>query len=88
MGEMNAQPTFDARFRPLRPASRARLIAAALIGPAAWFAVVLVVDRVFDLYALQIGLLVAAASLVVSAAVLSVLRLGRIRQERRHADGP
>ena len=81
---MDAHQSFDDRFRPLRPASRGRLIAAILIGPAAWIGLVLVADMVFDLHALQIGLLVAAASLVVSAAVLSVLRQGRIREERRH----
>jgi hypothetical protein len=75
------------RFRPLRPASRPRLIAAIVLGPVLWagaFAVVAALIEYTD--AIQLGLLVALVSFVISAAVLSVLRLGRLREERRYAD--
>ena len=36
--------------------------------------------------AIELGLLVSAASFVVAAAVLTLLRLARRREERRYAD--
>jgi hypothetical protein len=79
--------SFDDRFRPLRPASRARLIAAIVLGPVLW-AVALAVVAWFIEYtdAIGIGLLVMLASFVISAIVLSVLRRVRLREERRYAD--
>jgi hypothetical protein len=36
--------------------------------------------------AIEIGVLVTIASFAISAIVLSLLRLGRLREERRYAD--
>lgn len=78
---------FDERFRPLRPASRPKLIAAFVLGPVAWVVALLIVALVVARRdAIGIGLLVAGSSFVIAAVVLSLLRLGRLREERRHAD--
>jgi MFS superfamily sulfate permease-like transporter len=78
---------FENRFRPLRPASRTKLILAIVLGTVLWavaLAVVAVIVKYTD--AIAVGLLVALASFVVSAIMLSLLRQGRLRQERRYAD--
>jgi hypothetical protein len=76
---------FDARFRPLRPASRPRLIAAIVVGPVLWLAALVVAGRLIArLDVVAIGLLVSAASFVVSALVLVLLRVARRREERRY----
>jgi hypothetical protein len=74
-------------FRPLRPASRPRLIAAFVLGPLVW-ALALAIGAWLIEYtdAIELGLLVALASFVISAIVLSLLRLGRLREERRYAN--
>jgi hypothetical protein len=75
------------RFRPLRPASRARLILAIVLGPVLWaiaLAYIAVIVKYTD--AIALGLIVAVASFVISALVLSLLRQGRLREERRYAD--
>ena len=78
--------TFEDRFRPLRPASRPKLILAIVLGPVLWavaFAVVAVIIEYTD--AIALGLAVALASFVVFAIVLILLRQGRLREERRYA---
>jgi len=78
--------SFENRFRPLRPASRAKLILAICLGPVAWavaLAVVAVIIKYTD--AIALGLIVALVSFVVSAIVLILLRQGRLREERRYA---
>jgi Flp pilus assembly protein TadB len=78
---------FDERFRPLRPASGLRLAMAFVFGPLAWLIGLVVVSVVIDrTAAIGIGLLVAGASFVVSAVVLSLLQLGRRREQRRYDD--
>jgi hypothetical protein len=78
---------FDEPFRPLRPASRPKLIAALVLGPVLWLVALLVVAWLLDrTNAIELGLLVTAASFVIAAFVLSLLRLGRRREERRYAD--
>ena len=75
------------RFRPLRPASRTKLVLAFLLGPVLWavaLAVVAVLIRYT--YAIQVGLLVALVSFAIAAVALSLLRMGRLREERRYAD--
>jgi hypothetical protein len=75
------------RFRPLRPASGLRLIAAIVLGPVAWAVALLVAAWLIEhTDAIEIGLLVTVGSFVVSAIVLSLLRLGRLREERRYAE--
>jgi hypothetical protein len=78
---------FDEPFRPLRPASGPRLIAAFVCGPILWVAALLLASWLLDrTNAIELGLLLTAASFVVAAVVLSLLRLGRRREERRYAD--
>jgi zinc transporter ZupT len=78
---------FDDRFKPLRPASRPRLIVAFLLGPVGW-----VVALIFAAYliertdAIETGLLVTAGSFVFALVVLTLLRFGRRREERRYAE--
>jgi hypothetical protein len=75
------------RFRPLRPASGLRLIAAIVLGPVAWAVALLVAAWLIEhTDAIEIGLLVTVGSFVVSAIVLSLLRLGRLREERRYSE--
>jgi hypothetical protein len=78
---------FEERFRPLRPASRARLIVAILLGPVAW-AVALAIAAVLieRTNAIEAGVIVTVGSFVISTIVLNLLRLGRRREERRYAD--
>ena len=75
------------RFRPLRPASHARLAAAIVMGPVLWLAAFAVASWVIELTdAIAYGLLIAAGSFMAAVIVLSVLRWGRHREERRYAD--
>ena len=77
---------FDAALRPLRPASGPKLIAALVLGPILWLVALMVASWLLDRTdAIELGLLLAAASFVFAAVVL-VLRLGRRREERRYAD--
>ena len=77
----------DEPFRPLRPTSRPKLIAALVFGPIVWVVMLLVASWLLDhTNAIELGLLVSTASFVLAAVVLSVLRLGRRREERRYAD--
>ncbi len=78
---------FEEPFRPLRPASRPKLIAAFVLGPILWVIGLILVSWVLDRTdAIELGLLIAAASFVFAAVVLSLLRIGRNREERRYAD--
>jgi membrane protein implicated in regulation of membrane protease activity len=71
----------------MRPASGPKLIAALVFGPILWVVALMVAARLLDrTNAIELGLLVTAASVVFAAAVLSLLRLGRRREERRYAD--
>jgi hypothetical protein len=82
----NHQQPFVAEFRPLAPAAKRRLILGAVVGPIIWL-VALVVGAVTLRRgsAIEIGLLVAGASLVVALIVLRLLLAGRRREERRYA---
>jgi Zn-dependent membrane protease YugP len=76
----------DAPFRPLRPASRPRLIAAFVLGPVLWvvaLAVVAVLVKRTD--AIELGLAVTAAAFVLALIVLPVLWSARRREERDYA---
>jgi hypothetical protein len=78
---------FDEPFRPLRPTSRPKLIAALVVGPVLWVMMLLVASWLLDrTNAIELGLVVSAATFVFAAVVLSLLRLGRRREERRYAD--
>lgn len=58
-----------------------------MLGPLTWIAAVLVaavfVERT---NAIQLGLLVTVVAFMAAALVLSALRAGRRREERRHVD--
>jgi hypothetical protein len=84
---MHEGEDFEETFRPLRSASRARLIAAIVLGPLAWALALAIGAWLIDYTdAIEVGLLVALVSFVISAIVLSLLRLARLREERRYAD--
>jgi hypothetical protein len=73
------------RFEPLRPASRRRLAAAFVLGPILWLVALTVAAWLFAYgWAIQLALLVAAASFLASLLVLALLRAGRRREERRY----
>jgi hypothetical protein len=79
----------ESRFRPLRPASTPRLALAVVFGPVAWalcisFAVLFVEPT----REIVVGAIVAGISFAASALVLSLLRWGRMREERAHVDAP
>jgi hypothetical protein len=77
----------DDRFRPLRPASRPRLITAIILGPVVWAIGLAILAAIIEYTdAIALGLLVAAASFVISVILLSLVRQGRLREERRYAD--
>ena len=71
----------------MRPASGPKLIAALVLGPILWLVALMVASWLLDRSnAIVLGLLITAASFVFAAVVLSLLRLGRRREERRYAD--
>ena len=73
------------RFEPLQPVSRVRLILRLIYGPVLWLIALAVAGWLFTSgWAIQLGLLVAIASFVLSLAVLALLRVGRRREERRY----
>ena len=76
------------RYEPLRPAPRGRLILAIVVGPLLWVVAFVVAALVaVEGAAIGIGLLVATASLLAALVLLTLLRVGRRRRERRYADG-
>jgi hypothetical protein len=78
---------FEDPFRPLRPASRPKLIAALVLGPILWLVALLVASWLLGhTNAIELGLLVTAAAFLFAAVMLSLLRLGRLREERRYAN--
>jgi Flp pilus assembly protein TadB len=75
----------DDLFRPLRPASGWRLVAAVILGPFAWFVAFTVVAWLVEKSdAVEIGLLITLGSFVVGLIALLVLRAGRNRERRRY----
>ena len=84
---MGGDQQYDARFRPLRPASRPTVIATIVVGPVMWLVAGGVAAYLIERTdAIELGLLVAFASFVVAAIVLGLLAHGRRREERRYAD--
>jgi hypothetical protein len=74
------------RFEPLRPASRKRMLWAIVIGPLLWIVAFVAVAVVLHFsYAIELGLLIALLSAVLSMILLAGLRLDRVRQEKRYA---
>jgi hypothetical protein len=84
MGEDATQ--VDDRFRPMRTASGARLIAAVVLGPFLWVvALVIVAVLVHKTNAIELGVLIAVGSILVAVPFLILFRLDRRREERRYA---
>lgn len=76
----------DDRFRPLRMASGLRLIAAIVLGSCLWMlglAVVAVLAH--RTQAIEFGMLIAVASVLVAVPILILFRVGRRREEHRYA---
>ena len=74
-------------FAPLRPVPRRRMIARAVVAPFIWVAALVLGAVVLKrTNAIELGLLIAAAALAVSLAVLSLLRFGRNRERTHYAD--
>jgi hypothetical protein len=85
---MADDPDRALRFRPLTPATRGRMTAAAVIGPLMWVVALLIgAALVARGDVIEIGLVIAIGSFVVGLLVLALLRAGRRREERRYADG-
>jgi uncharacterized membrane protein YoaK (UPF0700 family) len=84
MGQDDIQ--VDDRFRPMRTASGQRLMAAIVLGPFLWVVgLVIVAVLVHRTDAVEFGVLIAVASILVAVPILIALRLGRQREERRYA---
>ena len=63
------------------------MIAAVVLGPILWLVALVVGAWLFvNTWVIQLGLLVALGSFVLALLVLSLLRRGRLREERRYAD--
>ena len=78
---------FDEPFRPMRPASTPKRIAAVVVGPILWVMLLVIASWLLDhTNAIELGLLISTATFVFAAVVLSLLRLARRREERRYAD--
>lgn len=85
---MSSDTEPSARFEPLRPASGWRLIAAFILGPVTWLVALSVAALLIARsWAIELGLLITAATFLLSLIVLGALRNGRRRQERRYVDG-
>ena len=70
----------------MRPASGPKLIAALVLGPIMWVVALMVASWLLDRTdAIELGLLLVAGSFLLAVVVLSLLRLGRRREERRYA---
>lgn len=75
------------RFEPLRPASRTALIVGVVLGPFLWLVVIAIAAIAFEYsWAIALGLAITVAAFVVSLIALTVLRQGRVRQEKRYVD--
>lgn len=74
------------RFQPLRLASRTRVVVAWILGPLMWTAAFASVAWLVDRSdAIEVGLAIAAASVLGGVIVLTLFRAARVREEKRHA---
>ena len=72
------------RFRPLGRITPVRQVLLAVAAPLLWLTAFVVTSAVLDeTDAIELGLTIAAVSFLVALAVLTLLRAGRRRQERR-----
>ena len=74
------------RFEPLEPPSRERLILVFLLGPLFWLVALLIVAVVLErTNTIEIALIITVATFLASLVVLTLLRIARVREERRFA---
>ena len=83
MAPISPESELPARFEPLRPPSRGKRWAALLCGSVAWVVALAVLAFVLDRRdAVELALAVLLASLLVGLASSSLMRRGRLREER------
>ena len=71
----------------MRPASSPQRIVALVFGSILWVVLLATASWLLDhTSAIEIGLLISTATFVFAAVVLTLLRLGRRREERRYAE--
>ncbi len=79
--------TSSVRFEPLHPASRSAVIAGVLVGPLLWLVALVAVAWFFEYaWAIAFGLLVTVTTFLVALVVLALVRVARVRQEKRYVD--
>jgi uncharacterized membrane protein len=72
-------------FVPLRPVPRRRLIVRVVVGPLLWLVALLVAAIVLHrTRAIEVGFAIGFGCVLVSLVVLSLLRAGRNREQRRY----
>lgn len=72
-------------FTPLRPTTRSRLVLSYIVGPVMWIvALAIAAWLVEKTDAIEIGAIITAASFLISLVALSLMRIGRDREERRY----
>src|SRR5262249_41215726 len=91
-GWSSAVPPNDNRpavqFEPLRPASRRALVLGLVFGPVIWLVALIAVAATLRYNrAIELGLLVAVGSFLVSYFLLMLIGSARQRQEKRYAAG-
>lgn len=75
------------RFRPLGEVATWRLVLVVTVGPVMWVVALLVGAWVVEeTDAIETGLAITAGSFVLALVVLSLMRAGRRREERRYVD--
>jgi predicted membrane chloride channel (bestrophin family) len=83
----NVEPP-TVHFEPLRPATRRRLVIGIVFGPLLWLIAFVVAAWLFaSTFIIELALVITAASFVIAAVVLALLRAGREREARRYVDG-
>jgi len=75
-----------ARFRPLRPPTRAGRVAVLLAGPLLWLAALVIVAIVAgETDLIWLGLVIAGGSFLLAAVFLLLARAHRLKEEREPA---
>ena len=74
------------QFRPLRLVSHTKMVVAWIVGPLLWVLALASVAWLVDRSnAIELGLAIASGSFLLGLVVLSLLRHGRLREDRRYA---
>ncbi len=74
-------------FEPLSPATRRRLVIGIVFGPLLWLVAFIVAAYAFaSTSVIELALVITAASFVIAAVVLALLRAGRKREAKRYVD--